>query len=82
MQCVRCHGLMTRVTMEEPSSADVIIGWRCLLCGETVDPGIEANRASHCPPVRNRARVPGSSPIRVGTKRSPRPARVFGRGVT
>lgn len=60
MQCLRCEGLMVVVRMEELSSASEAGGWRCLLCGEKTDAGIEANRLSHCPPVRNRARVPGS----------------------
>jgi hypothetical protein len=60
MRCLRCEGLMITIQMEELSSAGQVSGWRCLVCGETTDPGIEANRASHCPPVRSRARVPGS----------------------
>lgn len=69
MPCVRCHGLMIPIQMQEVSSDDIVSGWRCLLCGETTDPGIEANRVSHCPPVRSRARVPGSPPARLGKVR-------------
>lgn len=64
MQCPRCQGLMIVDRMKESSSLDVVVGWRCLLCGESVDPGIEANRASPPPSVRSRARVPGSPTIR------------------
>lgn len=60
MHCPRCHGLMIINRMEESSSSDTVVGWRCLLCGAATDPGIEANRVSHCHPVRSRARVPGS----------------------
>lgn len=70
MYCPRCHGLMIEVDMRELSSQDCISGWRCLLCGETTDSGIEANRMSHGQPSRNRARLPGSLPARL--KNGPR----------
>lgn len=60
MQCSRCDGLMVVNRMKESSGLDAVVGWRCLLCGESTDPGIEANRASPLPSVRTRARVPGS----------------------
>lgn len=44
MQCSRCQGLMVVNRMQESSSSDAVVGWRCLLCGESIDPGIEANR--------------------------------------
>jgi hypothetical protein len=64
MHCARCEGLMISIRMEELSSAGEVRGWRCLLCGETVDPGIQANRKGHRQPVRSRARVPGSPAAR------------------
>lgn len=66
MHCTRCHGLMIAIQMIDVSSQDTVPGWRCLLCGETTDPGIEANRASPPPFVLNRARVPGSPVARLG----------------
>jgi ABC-type ATPase with predicted acetyltransferase domain len=69
MHCPRCQGLMITIWMEELSSPDAVAGWRCLLCGEVLDLGIEANRTSHCPPVRSRARVPGSPTTRFGKGR-------------
>jgi hypothetical protein len=69
MQCPRCQGLMIMNRMEESSSSDTVVGWRCLLCGESVDPGVEANRVSHCDPVRSRARVPGSPSATAWKKR-------------
>jgi len=60
MHCLRCQGFMIAVQMKDVSSQDTASGWRCLICGETTDPGIEANRLGHCPPSRSRARVPGS----------------------
>ena len=70
MQFPRCQGLMIITSMHEPFSADAVVGWRCLLCGEATDPGIEANRAVPPPSVRTRARVPGSTVARVGRARS------------
>ena len=66
MSCLRCHGLMIEVDLRDSSSQDRVLGWRCLLCGETTDAGIEANRLSHGQPSRNRARVPGSPAARHG----------------
>lgn len=64
MQCARCEGLMIVDRMKESSGSDAVVGWRCLLCGESTDPGIEANRMSPLPSVRTRARVPGSPTAR------------------
>jgi hypothetical protein len=69
MHCPRCHGLMISIQMKEASSDETAPGWRCLLCGAATDPGIEANRVSHCPPVRSRARVPGSPAAKLGKAR-------------
>ncbi len=66
MQCRRCQGLMIMNRMRESASADAVPGWRCLLCGEATDPGIEANRVSHCHPVRSRARLPGTPTAKAG----------------
>jgi hypothetical protein len=55
---------MIMTQLRELSSSDVIDGWRCLLCGENLDPVIEGNRMGHCPPVPTRARVPGAPTAR------------------
>lgn len=60
MDCPRCQGLMIEIDLREVSTRDRVLGWRCLLCGETTDSGIEANRMSHGQPSQNRARVPGA----------------------
>lgn len=70
MHCLRCQGLMIAVHMQDVSSQGAVPGWRCLLCGETTDPGIAANRLSHCPPIRSRARVPGSPVASLGKRKS------------
>ncbi len=60
MHCLRCDGLMVPVRMKETGSSETVSGWRCLLCGEATDPGIEANRKGHHEPIRSRARLPGA----------------------
>jgi len=64
MECHRCKGLMVADPMRESSSSTVVLGWRCLMCGESIDAVINANRASPAPWVRDRARVPGSPAAR------------------
>ena len=59
MQCLRCQGLMIAIQMSDVGQLSVS-GWRCLLCGAMTDQGIEANKASHLPPVQSHARLPGS----------------------
>lgn len=71
MKCARCEGLMVAVWMSDLHGSDVITGWRCLLCGENIDPGIAANRIKHSPPSRSRPRLPG--PVRVGHGRMKSP---------
>ncbi len=49
MTCPRCRGLMAAITLEDPKSTitlEPLIGWRCLLCGEVLDPTIFENRAA------------------------------------
>lgn len=65
MHCLRCQGLMVAVQMRDLGQSPVS-GWRCLLCGATTDPEIEANRANHDPPTRNRARLPGTPAAKFG----------------
>ncbi len=47
MMCKRCQGLMVSVTLEDSEGTvmrEPTVGWRCLLCGEVVDPTITDNR--------------------------------------
>ena len=64
MQCLRCQGLMIVVRMSDMGQPSVS-GWRCLLCGATTDPGIEANKVSHSQPALNRARLQGALPVKL-----------------
>jgi hypothetical protein len=63
MKCARCHGLMVAVKMTEVPTCQSVAGWRCLLCGEMTDAGIEANRKGHHEPATSRARLPIVSPL-------------------
>src|SRR6185312_15805634 len=60
MRCARCEGLMVTVWMGDLLLAGTVKGWRCLLCGEATDPGIEANRKNQPPLTEGRPRLPGS----------------------
>jgi hypothetical protein len=69
MRCLRCQGLMITIWMKDLLSAGAATGWRCLLCGEALAPGIEADRMGYCQPVKSWARVPGSPPASHGKRR-------------
>ncbi|HKQ35629.1 MAG TPA: hypothetical protein VJT11_10030 [Nitrospiraceae bacterium] len=48
MRCARCEGLMVREKFEDlgalgPNNYEYV-GWRCINCGEIVDPVIAAHR--------------------------------------
>jgi hypothetical protein len=60
MHCGRCTGLMVAIRMKETMSGESAAGWRCLLCGETTDAGIEKNRQRHKEPELVKARLPGA----------------------
>lgn len=50
MGCPRCHNLMveeTFVDQETSPSASSFTGWRCVICGEILDPIILQNRTLH-----------------------------------
>jgi hypothetical protein len=45
MNCLRCHGLMVTIRLEDAGSSSLCFsGWQCLLCGEVIDSVINANR--------------------------------------
>ncbi len=59
MTCPRCQGLMGPIRLEDTgkmTNCQSLAGWRCLLCGEVIEPGITANRIGHHEPVRDRTR--------------------------
>ena len=65
MQCRRCQGLLIAIQMSDMGQPPVL-GWHCLICGATTDPGIEANRVCHSPPRRIGARLPGAPVMKPG----------------
>jgi hypothetical protein len=45
MHCLRCHGLMVNIRLEDVGSSSLCFSaWQCLMCGEVIDPVIAANR--------------------------------------
>lgn len=65
MDCFRCQGLMVEIDMSDLSSQYRVSGWRCLLCGEMTDSGIEINRTKNDSPSQHRPRVPGTPVTRT-----------------
>jgi hypothetical protein len=60
MGCPRCHNLMveeTFVDWEASPSVSFFTGWRCVICGEILDPIILQNRTRHPKPQYGRARL-------------------------
>ncbi len=59
MDCPRCKGTMVRDMFEDiadDTGAIHFSGWRCLMCGEILDPVISANRQGHREPLLGRSR--------------------------
>jgi hypothetical protein len=59
MECPRCHGIMIEDVFEDlmdDTGSLHFTGWRCLACGEILDPVIALNRGSHQEPLQGRAR--------------------------
>ena len=61
MGCPRCQGLMVAdECVDSESLAEIsIVAWRCLSCGERLDPVILKNRS--VPPVLIRSRARGQT---------------------
>jgi len=62
MRCPRCKGFMITNQLRELWNSEKVDGWRCLICGENIDPVIKSNRTRPAPLDQSRARVLGSSP--------------------
>lgn len=59
MDCPRCQGIMVKDMFEDVSDDTGAIhfaGWRCITCGEILDPVISANRQYHHEPLLGRSR--------------------------
>jgi len=72
MGCPRCQGLMVRDEyVDYEDSADIsIVAWRCLICGEVLDPVILKHRS--VPPVLIRSRARGHGQMNVQRLEVPR----------
>ena len=60
MGCPRCHNLMVVerfVDLETSPSVSFFTGWRCVCCGEILDPIILQNRTLHPEPQDGRAQL-------------------------
>jgi hypothetical protein len=60
MGCPRCHNLMMEemfVDWETSPRVSSFRGWRCVICGEILDPIILQNRTLHPVPQYGRART-------------------------
>ncbi len=67
MNCQRCNGTMVEEMFEDLRDDTGSIrfpGWRCMLCGEILDPVILKNRASPSEPCGSGARL--KTLIRLG----------------
>jgi len=59
MECPRCKGVMVKdrfTDIDDDTGARGFSGWRCLTCGEILDPVISANRQGHHEPLLGRSR--------------------------
>ena len=56
MNCSRCTGLMIRDDLQDETGLDQFVAWRCLICGEVLDPVILKNRSAPPEPMGDRGR--------------------------
>ncbi|MBI4401828.1 MAG: hypothetical protein HY581_09380 [Nitrospirae bacterium] len=59
MECPRCKGAMVEDVFEDlrdDTGSLNFTGWRCIICGEILDPVIVTNRESRPEPLLGRAR--------------------------
>lgn len=58
MHCLRCHGLMVAIHLEDAGSSSLCFsGWQCLICGEVIDSVITENRKELHGSTRSRSRI-------------------------
>ena len=59
MQCLRCHGLMVTIRLEDAGGSSLCVsGWQCLICGEVTDSVINVNRKELHGPTGSRGGRP------------------------
>jgi len=70
MRCLRCHGLMVTIRLEDVGSSSLCFsGWQCLMCGEVIDSVIRANRKELHGATGSRGRIRYG--VSLGHGRSP-----------
>lgn len=70
MHCLRCHGLMVTIRLEDVGSSSLCFsGWQCLMCGEVIDSVITANRNELHRSTGSRGRIRYG--VALGQGRSP-----------
>jgi len=60
MNCPRCQGLMVGdeyVDLQDDTGQNSFVAWRCLICGEVLDPVILKHRTAAPVLISSRARV-------------------------
>jgi hypothetical protein len=71
MTCTRCQGCMAKdhfIDLMESAESMWMAGWRCLNCGNVLDPVTERNRrGQEMAAVVSTARVPGQN--RIGAQK-------------
>ncbi len=63
-RCHRCGGLMVKEKFTVDFAALDFEGWRCLVCGEIIDPLIMDNRKAHRAKVLPAPRMRTLKPVR------------------
>lgn len=61
MNCPRCNGYMMQddfLDIQDETGQCRFVAWRCLICGEVLDPVILKHRSSPPEPMADRARLP------------------------
>ena len=59
MKCPRCTGLMMQdsfLDLQDEAGLCRFVAWRCMICGEVLDPVILKNRMTRPTPILDRAR--------------------------
>lgn len=73
MKCPRCTGLMIRddyFDLQDEAGRCTFVAWRCLICGEVLDPVILRHRSAPPAPMTDRARPQLRRFVSVRVKRS------------
>lgn len=75
MNCPRCEGLMVRddfLGLQDEMGQYTFAAWRCLICGEVLDPVILKHRSATSKPAVGRVHVPTKAQLVSSNYREPR----------